>query len=175
MSLLPKPDPDFRVGLEKTRLDNAPFLFLNHHPKNYAGKVRKILQNKKHSSGIVYKLFFSKENVEIIQRGIILRVFYETKKRFKIKPQNPQSIHVVMLNIFNQYARQLPNQIREQIKELNERVLQAVVPRIITEIEQYTEYIKEIHRPFQPIDRPLNMSSRGNRTLPSVMNYNRIG
>jgi len=172
---LQTPDPNFNVGLEKTRLDNAPFLFLNHHPKNYATRARKILKNKEFSSDLVYNLFLSKENVEIIQRGIILKVFYDTKKRFKIKPQDPKAIRVVMLNIFNQYARQLPSNITEQLRELNYRVIQSVVPHIITELEQYADYIKEIHRPFQLIDRPLNMSSRGNRTLPSVMNYNRLG
>lgn len=163
-------DPNFLVpSLEKTRLENAHFLLWNHHPKNYVDKVRDIYKNKDFSVGLVQNLFFSRENVDLVQKQIVMKVFYDTNKRFKIPFQDPQAIKVVMLSIFNEYGRNLPTNITEQIRELNKRVCDSVVPYIITELEQKADYIKEIHQPFQTIDRPLNMSSRGNRSLPSVM------
>ena len=62
----------------------------------------------------------------------------------------------------------LPNNIKEQIRYLNQLVVDWSVETIIPEVYQYYGYLKEIEFMPIPIDLPLNLSSKGSRSLRSV-------
>jgi hypothetical protein len=53
------------------------------------------------------------------------------------------------------------------LQKCNEAVLNEVVPKMMTEIKQNVEYLKDIDRPFTTIDRPRYTSSN-RQILPSV-------
>jgi hypothetical protein len=113
-------------------------------------------------------LFFSKKNMNIIQDMIRYNVYTKSDKRFIIDRQSDIELEIVMRSIYLQYSPNLPNQIKEQIGYLNGLVKDWCTEQIIPEVEQYFGYMKEIEYMPVPIDLPLNLSSKGSRSLRSV-------
>ena len=56
-----------------------------------------------------------------------------------------------MRSIYLQYAKHLPNNIEQQIRDLNDLVVKEAVPDIITNVKQYLGYSANIQRLPQPI------------------------
>ena len=107
----------------KKDLGKHPFLYLNKHRKNYYGKLNKMLEpsNEKHEGYILEKVFFSPQNIDLIQKQLIMNIFNESKKKYLIPYQNKDSILIVMKYIFNFYAQHLPFKIKDQVTELNNK------------------------------------------------------
>ena len=114
------------------------------------------------------QLFFSKKNMEIIQNMIRYNVYEKSEKKFVIDKQSDIELEIIMRSIYLQHSPNLPNKIKEQIQYLNNLVNDWCVEQIIPEVQQYIGYIKEIEFMPMPIDLPLNLSSKGSRSLRSV-------
>ena len=114
------------------------------------------------------QLFFSKKNMEIIQNMIRYNVYEKSEKKFVIDRQSDIELEIIMRSIYLQHSPNLPNKIKEQIQYLNNLVNDWCVEQIIPEVQQYIGYIKEIEFMPMPIDLPLNLSSKGSRSLRSV-------
>ena len=114
------------------------------------------------------QLFFSKKNMNLIQDIIRYNVYIKTEKKYIIDKQSDVELEIVMRSIYLQHSPNLPNKIKEQIEYLNKLVGDWCVDQIIPEVQQYLGYIKEIEYMPVPIDLPMNLSSKGSRTLRSV-------
>ena len=99
-------------------------------------------------------LFFSKENVQIIQNAIRAGVYNRSNGKHIISNQNLDTIHIIMRSIFLQNSKNLPNNITVQIKELNELVLEEIVPKLLGEVEGYLVYRKDISEIPEPLEKP---------------------
>lgn len=147
----------------------TPFLFLNDHKNNYS-KMAETSINGIHSESELSKLYFSDENIKRIQRMIKKEVFNRTKGEFKLDvDQDEQDIFLTMRAVYLENARFMPGQTVRQIKRLNAKVIEDVLPGIITNIRQYYGYQKEINQPLKPIPLPQNVNNKGRLTLPSIM------
>lgn len=113
-------------------------------------------------------LFFSKKNMEIIQNMIRYTVYEKSDKKYIIDRQSDIELQVIMRSIYLQHSPNLPNKIREQIQYLNKLVSDWSAEQILPEVMQYNGYIKEIEFMPVPIDLPVNLSSKGSRSLRSV-------
>ncbi len=114
-------------------------------------------------------LFFSDENMARIQKQIKREIFRLSNGTFKMDvDQNEQDLLLAMRYIFIEYAKNLPTHIVKQVKILNRQLLDYIIPDIMTNIKQHYMYLKEISQPIRPLDQPLNVNSKGRRTLPSV-------
>ena len=114
------------------------------------------------------QLFFSKKNMDNIQNMIRYNVYLKSENKFIIDKQSDIELEIIMRSIYLQYSPNLPNQITEQIRYLNKLVCDWSVEQIIPEVQQYIGYMKEIEYMPVPIDLPLNLSSKGSRSLRSV-------
>lgn len=114
------------------------------------------------------QLFFSKANMEIIQNKIRYEVYVKTDKKHIIDRQSEVELEIVMRSTYLQHSPNLPNQIKEQIKYLNDLVANWCVEKIIPEVYQYYGYLKEVEYMPVPLELPQNLSSKGTRTLRSV-------
>lgn len=114
------------------------------------------------------QLFFSKKNMENIQNLIRYNVYVKSEKKFIIDKQSDIELEIIMRSIYLQHSPNLPNKIKEQIEYLNKLVSDWCSEQIIPEINQYVGYIKEIEYMPLPIDLPINLSSKGSRSLRSV-------
>jgi len=108
--------------------------------------------------------FFSTPNFQIIQNAI-RRAVYE-KSGEVIDPVSTDDLFMAMRALFLQYSRNLPTHIPQQIQELNERVVQWSVPKILAEVSMYKTYTKDISSLPIPLTHPVNQSNAGTRTLP---------
>lgn len=144
-------------------IEKAPFLFLENHPENYTKTVRNKLYENHEDIDLLEQAFFSDQNMDIIQKQIILAIFKNIG--WKVPYQRKISVLLVMKYIYNFYARNLPYQITNQIRELNSKVVAEIVPRMITQIEQYFGYIRDSNRPLQIMEQPINPSIKGNNAF----------
>lgn len=113
-------------------------------------------------------LFFSKKNMDIIQDMIRYNVYVKSDKRHIIDKQSDIELQIIMRGIYLQYSPNLQTKIKEQLQYLNNLVKDWCTEQIIPEIEQYMGYMKEIEYMPVPIDLPVNLSSKGSRSLRSV-------
>jgi hypothetical protein len=120
--------------------------------------------------GDLEKTFFSKENIDLINKQLILSVYINTNKQFLICTQKEADLLIVMRYVFIEYSRNLPYDINNQIKNLNYRVVNEILPTVVSNVDQKIGYLKDIET--QPIGPPLPINTKNlNRTLPSTANY----
>jgi hypothetical protein len=146
----------------------TPFLFTQEHRKNYTNMATTALKGIQTESDLS-KLFFSDENFKRVQRMIKDEIYKRTDGQFKLdSDQEHKDLFIAMRAVYMEHARFLPGEIIRQVKRLNKKVLDEIVPGMITEIKQHYGYLKEINKPLSPIPRPMNVSNAGRRTLPSI-------
>jgi len=111
--------------------------------------------------------FFTPKNVRTIQAAIRREVYIRSgPKKYTIDDQDVDEIKLIMRGIYYQYAKNNLFDIQGQVDELNKIIIEWAVPRILSEVDQYQYYLKDIsHLPI-PIQQPQNMSSAGTRSLP---------
>ncbi len=113
-------------------------------------------------------IFFSRQNLNVIQDMIRYQVYVKSNKKYVIDRQSDVTLEVIMRSIYLQHSPNLPNKIKEQVHYLNKLVTDWSVEQIIPEVEQYMGYLSEIEYMPIPIDLPQNISSKGTRTLRAV-------
>ena len=116
--------------------------------------------------GDLENTFFSDENIELINKQLILKVFKKTQ--IKITPQSKNDLTIVMRYVFIEYAKHLPYDISGQIRELNCKVVGELFPSIISQVEQRIEYLRVINKPRQLVPLPTNTNGGTRQNLPSI-------
>lgn len=107
--------------------------------------------------------FFSKENMQIIQNGIRAGVHKKSNGRFLIGEQDEDTLKMIMRSIYLQHAKNLPDHIAEQVKELNNMVLDYAIPQIMGEAVGYVKFKNDSSMMYNVMDRP--SSTYRNNTL----------
>ena len=113
----------------------------------------------------MFKNFFSKQNMDIIQNLIRCRVYKESNNKHIIGRQSDLQLKIIMRSIYFQYAKNNPNNIKEQITVLNNKIIDYSVKEIISNIKQYLSYKKAVSTIPEPLDRPKNLNSAGTKSL----------
>jgi hypothetical protein len=99
--------------------------------------------------------YFSRENIQILQNGIRKGVYELSNKQFVICEQNEDELKIIMRSIFLQYSRNLKNNIKEQIKNLNKLVLDYAVNQVYGETIGYMKFKYDVSTMYEPISRPV--------------------
>ncbi len=110
--------------------------------------------------------FFSPENVQIIQNLIRKTVHDQSPTRDIIDPQSTDELLIIMRSLYLTYGRNETYNIAGQVAELNGRVADWCVPKIISEISMYKTYRKDASTLPVPIERPVNISPAGTKSKP---------
>ena len=106
-------------------------------------------------------LFFSEFNKNLLQRGI--RQAFKNKTGIAIDYQNPDDLYGIMRMVFINNAGDNNTRVNEQVKFINERVIQTALSQIQTGVSQYIAYAKDIDTISVPLDQPINTSTTGNK------------
>jgi len=115
------------------------------------------------------EVFFSPDNIKRLQNKIKKSIFIESKGKYKLQvDQNESDLLVVMRAVYIQDSYNAPYRIIHQVKELNEKVINRILPDMISNIKQNEEYLNIIDKPIDPIPLPVNVSRAGRLSLPSV-------
>ncbi len=156
----------------KTQKPPFPALYFSDSVKNMNNNelIKNELKLSACNIGDLEKYFFSKENIKLINKQLILTVYKKTNNNFLISEQKEDDLVIVMRYIFIEYSRNLLYNISGQIKELNCRVISDILPQIITNVEQHIGYLKDIST--QPIGPPLPINTKNvNKTLPMLNTF----
>jgi len=111
------------------------------------------------------KAFFSRTNVEHIQTAIMDGVYRKSNNKYKIGRQSDTELEIIMRSIYLQNTQSLPCNIEDQITKLNALVIDFCVPQIVGEVSQYYKYIRDVTEAKPVMDRPTNVSIKGEKTL----------
>lgn len=148
---------------------NTSFLLLQQSPKSnstFMKDTQKTINNLTNNSELS-KMFFSDINIKRIQKLLRTEIFTRSKGKFKMDvDQDEKELVYVMRAIYIEHARYIPNQIVRQVKILNKKVIDEVMPSIITSIQHNYGYLKRINNPIDPIQRPVNVNNAGRKLLP---------
>jgi|UniRef100_A0A6C0IMQ7 hypothetical protein len=109
-----------------------------------------------HEDNVLSQLFFSADNIQIIQNGLRAGVYKMSNSEFLIGPQNIDNLKVIMRSIYLQYAEYDPNQITEQIRRLNKLVLDYAIPTVYKEAVGYNNYVRDQSTLVVPLEMPKN-------------------
>ena len=111
-------------------------------------------------------MFFSQKNIETIQNDVRRSVFEKSQsKGYRIDNQSVDELKIIMRAMYYQYARNLPYDYAGQVKELNERVVNWSVPHILSAIDHYMYYLKDIDTLPTPLSHPIHLSRAGTKSL----------
>jgi hypothetical protein len=110
------------------------------------------------------QVFFSEQNIQIIQNGIRAGVYKRSNGQYTIGPQDCDSLKIIMRSVFLQYSANQPNNITEQIAELNKIVLEYCIQQVYSEAQGYMIYVNDVSTLVVPIERPV-MTSNNDRQL----------
>lgn len=117
----------------------------------------------------VARMFFSKNNIKLLQKEIKRTIANMTQNKFVVQEDQDESdLLITMRAIYLLEGRYLPNNINFQVKRLNLKLINYVIPDMITNIKQAYGYQQEINQPLRMIDRPMHDNVKGRQTLPSI-------
>lgn len=136
----PSPDIVFKMQ-EKIALKNKP--------TEYREALTGTLENN-----VLSQVYFSKENVQIVQNGLRAGVYAASGNQYKIAPQNIDTLKVIMRSIYLQYAEHKPDNITEQVERLNKMVLDYAVPTVYNETIGYLKYCQDQSTLVVPLELP---------------------
>ncbi len=117
------------------------------------------------SKNCLNDLFFGNKNMEALQMGMRNMVANTTDGKEIISNQNEIELKVIMRSIYLQYGKNLDEDVIEQVRDLNKKVLDYCVPKILSEIEQYKNYVRDASTLYTPISNSINVSNKGSKTL----------
>lgn len=151
---------------------------------HYTGRVSDVLRDRRtavdyidsinaESRGIkvdtegnrVADIYFSAENLDALQQGIRWRVFVESDGRHVIGRQSDTEIRIVMRSIYLQEGVSADQDVLQQVRTLNAKVLAYCVPRILTEIGMYLKFQRDVSTVPSLLDRGTMVSNKGTRVL----------
>jgi hypothetical protein len=108
--------------------------------------------------------FFSLQNLNIIQNGIRAGVYKKSNGQYLIGPQDCDSLKIIMRSVFLQYSANQPNNIPQQVSELNKMVLDYCIQQVYSEAQGYMKYIYDVSTLVVPIAHPV-MADNTDRQL----------
>ena len=145
VNIISQPDPDavFKMQ-ERIALKNKSTSFTN------------ALSGNDWEDNLLSRLFFSAENIQILQNGLRAGVYETSKHEIVIPPQNIDQLKIIMRSMYFQFAEHHPDNVKAQIERLNKIVLDEIIPKVYGEAVGYLKYMQDQSSLVVPMDRPIH-------------------
>ena len=145
VNIISEPDPNavFRMQ-EKIALKNKSTSYVS------------ALSGNDWEDNLLSRVFFSGENIQIIQNGLRAGVYEMSKHDIVIPPQNIENLKIIMRSMFLQFSEYDQNNIRGEVERLNKIVLDEVIPKVYGEAVGYLKYMQDQSSLVVPMDRPIH-------------------
>jgi len=108
--------------------------------------------------------YFSPANFQIVQNKIRREVYERSNGEFLIDPQSADELIIVMRAMYFQYGKNQPDNIPQQIAELNQQAADWCVPKILAEASMYKTYLRDIQTLPVPLAQPVFLSMKGTKS-----------
>ena len=115
-------------------------------------------------SSALSQAFFSQQNIQIIQNGIRSGIHRKSNGQYLIGPQDCESLKIIMRSVYLQHSANRPNNITQQISDLNNIILNYCIQQVYSEAQGYMKYIDDISTLAVPISHPV-MANNNDRQL----------
>jgi hypothetical protein len=118
----------------------------------------------------VSDMFFSHNNMKHLKQLICDTVYQRSGGKYIVSPeaQSDNDLLTIMRYMYLEHGKHLPDQIKEQVNELNYQVMIDLVPRVISNAQLHLTYIRDRSQQPLAMDRPQYVSSAGTRSNNSV-------
>ena len=103
---------------------------------------------------VLAQVYFSAENIQIVQNGLRAGVYKMSGNKYVIAPQNIDTLKIIMRSIYLQYAEHYENNITQQVERLNQLVLDYAVPTVYNEAVGYVNYCQDQSTLVVPLQMP---------------------
>lgn len=115
---------------------------------------------------IISDLFLSEKNIKLIHLKIINSI--REKYNYNISKQSKNELLIIMRSIYlnnctNNFSNK--NEIKKELKRLNELAINYCVNNIIKNIKSYELYLDKINNNLNPIDLPKPTTVKGDNIL----------
>ena len=107
-------------------------------------------------------VYFSKQNIEILQNAIKKGVYDKSNQQYIIGEQNCDELKIIMRSIYLQNSDNLPYNITNQINVLNNLVLEYCIKQIYSEAVSYLKYKRDASTMYTLPNLPTNSSNKNN-------------
>lgn len=121
--------------------------------KNKTSEYREALAGELESN-MLATVYFSAENIQIVQNGLRAGVYKMSGEKYVIAPQNIDTLKIIMRSIFLQYAEFDMNNIKNEVARLNKLVLDYAVPTVYNEAIGYLKYCEDQSTLVVPLELP---------------------
>lgn len=121
--------------------------------KNKTTEYREALSGVQESN-LLGRVYFSAENIQIVQNGLRAGVYKMSNNKFVIAPQNMDVLKIIMRSIYLQHALNQPDDIAGQVAKLNKHVLEYAVPSVYNEAVGYEKYREDQSTLVVPLELP---------------------
>jgi hypothetical protein len=163
----------------------APFLMWNVHDSKYfenTGKINTMIINDNtiydtskscnldtnNYAELMQEAFFSAENMDIIQNTLIKTVFYRSGETLRINKIKQETLIQCMNHIWTNFCRFLPYDLKGQIEELDDKVVEYLTPLLLKEYTFYKNYLRDSDRTNLPqLERPIMIAKGRKQQMPS--------
>jgi len=108
-------------------------------------------------NSILSDVFFSKDNIQIVQNGLRAGVYEMSSQKYVVPPQNIDTLKIIMRSMFLQYAEHKTDNITQQVERLNRLVLEYAVPNVYNETDGYIKYCRDQSTLVSPMDHPIQI------------------
>ena len=139
------------------------FALYDKRPAHQPSSYRDALQGNWNDSPLSVA-YFSRENIIILQNGIRKGVYDKSKGQYLVGNQAEDVLKVIMRSTFLQYSANMPDNIPQQIKSLNQIVLDFCIKQVYGEAQGYQQYLHDASTLAVPIEHPV-LSSTEDKTL----------
>jgi hypothetical protein len=99
--------------------------------------------------------FFSKQNIERIQRGIQMGVYQMSNGQYNVGPQDCDALKIIMRSIYLQNSVNIPTDVDKQVIALNQLVLKYAVKQVYEEAKGYLKYLYDASTMYTPMEHPV--------------------
>lgn len=138
-------------------------LFIREFHNKYKYIIFIIYKNNKKKMD-VHKIFFSEQNINYLNKQLVLDILEKTQ--IKIAEQKEELIHIMMEHVYKNYAKNLEYDYYEQVRELNDKFFEIVIPNILNNMEQYINYKKKIDNDvIEPLPYPSQTTEHINNEM----------
>jgi len=153
-----KPKPgNGRIQLNANE-NGTPFFIQDLIPKNEKTNYSNATQYMFNPT-LLSSVFFSLDNIEILQNALRAQVYNKTNKKYIIDKQNYDQLKIIMRGIYLQHALHKDDHIKEQVETLNKLVLDYCVPQLYSELMSYMKYKEDITTLPVPLKNPVYYAS----------------
>lgn len=154
---------DLINGRVNATYDSTKLNYVNE--KNYSTENPTNITSRNTSCTKLSDIYFSNDNINILQLGIRNKILNESNGKIRLGRQSDDELKIIMRSIYYQYGKNQKDNIIGQIRELNEKVLEWSIPRIITNLKQYEKYIEDISTMPVPLERSQLTSEKGTKSM----------